>query len=509
VERRRSAGLAIALALLAACEAETPVPIPAAAARPSFLLILADDLGPDFPAYGEVLAHTPALDALARAGMRFDSAYAAAPVCSPSRAALLTGLPPHANGQVGFPGEARLRAGVRTLAERLSAQGYATGMIGKLHVAPAADSGDPAQLGFRHFEPTVRAREHDPAALARAVSGFLNASRSQPFFLLVGLHEPHTPYPGSEGRAAVANPVDPGALAPLPTAPDLPELRRFRAAYLDAVGLADRHVAAVLAALLRAGREADTAVFLSSDHGPPLPGGKSTLYARGLRVPLLVRWPGVVARGTHSDALVSLLDLAPTLLEAAGAAVDASLAGESRLALLRGETREGADRVFAENAYLQGGRYFPQRAIRTRDFSYLRNLRPDVEARFNGLAHWATPWLRIYDSDPRARALFARLVRHPEEELYDLAADPEELDNRATDPRFAATLGALRGALRARLEATRDPWLALWDRDPDGSRPDRFEPAQTRDGAFSPRWLDAALERVRRGLAPGLSDGDD
>ncbi len=489
-----AAALVGALALVGGCggggERTAAAPL-----RPNLLVIVADDMGRELGSYGDRSARTPALDALAREGLRFDAAFAAAPVCSPSRAALLTGLFPHANGHVGFPAESRLGPEVRTIAEPLNEAGYATGLIGKLHVAAHGEESGARQLPFQEVVAFDRPEADSPERLAREVGSFLARVRGRPFFLLVGLHAPHTPYPGEEGVPAWPEPHDPSRLAVPPTAPDSPAFRRRLARMYDAYSLADSLVAAALGALAAAGASGSTLVLFTSDHGPALPGAKGTLFDPGIRVPLLARWPGVVEPGGSSSALVSGVDLLPTLLEAAGAAPAQGLQGRSFLPLLRGGSVAGRDAVFAEQSRLEGNRYFPQRAIRTARLKYLRSLRPDVELRSNSLGHWARPLLLRWQVDPGARRLVERVVRHPREALYDLEADPHELSNRAGDPVWASAQAELRDRLRSWMAETGDPWLALFDWSP-GS-PDPFEPRETREGPFRPRWLDDEIARVQ------------
>lgn len=501
---RRAAALAGALALLGACGGGGDGPA-APPLRPNLLVIVADDMGRELGSYGDPSARTPALDALAREGLRFDAAFAAAPVCSPSRAALLTGLFPHASGHVGFPGDSRLRPEVRTIAQPLNEAGYATGLIGKLHVAAYDERSGTTQLPFREVVVFDRPEADSPERLAREVGSFLARVRDRPFFLMVGLHAPHKPYPGEEGVPAWPEPHDPLRLTVPPTAPDTLAFRRLLARMYDAYSLADSLVAAILGALEAGGASGSTLVLFTSDHGPALPGAKGTLFDPGIRVPLLARWPGVIEPGGSSSALVSGVDLLPTLLEAAGVAPPRGLQGRSLLPILRGEPAAGADAVFAEQNRLEGNRYFPQRAIRTARLKYLRALRPDVELRSNAIGHWARPLLLRWHTDPGARRLVERVVRHPREELYELETDPHELRNLAGEPAWASAQAELRERLRNWMGETGDPWLALFDWAP--GDPDPFEPRETRDGPFRPRWLDDELARVHAAAGAARSQG--
>ncbi len=500
----RSLLLALCLLSALACDGDPPAR-PQGATRPNLVLLLADDMGVQLGSYGDRVATTPHLDRLAGEGMRFDNAFAVSSVCSPSRAAILTGTYPHANGHWGFPEDTRLARGQETLPLQLRRAGYVTGLVGKLHVAPhtgvwKAEDAAPDQIPFDFFASTDSQRHDDPAALREAVEAFLARAAGRPFFLMASTHAPHNPYPGQRGRPPWPRPHDPRRVPVPGSGLDTPELRRQLALMYDAYSEADALVGSVLQALEEAGHRDSTLLLFTSDHGPALPGAKTTLFDGGIRVPLLLRWPDRTPAGAASAALVSTIDIAPTLLEAAGAPRPPRLQGRSFLPLLAGGSGPERDAVFAEHTKSHGNRYYPQRAIRTARYKYLRTLRPDIEARNNSMAHWSRPMLRRWHSDPRARFLLERNVRQPREQLFDLATDPDELVDRARDPALAPTLAALRGRLRDWMERTQDPWLALWEWEP--GDPDPFEPETTRDGPFDPLWLDAAVARAaasRRG----------
>ncbi len=460
--------------------------------RPNILLLTVDDMGLELGAYGDPHATTPNIDRLAAQGLRFDSGFVVAPSCCPSRSAILTGMFPHANGQWGFVTETRLHAGVRTLPDLLREGGYRTGLIGKLHVAGAA-----GQLPFDLALPLVGEEKASPAAFGKAVSDFLAAADDRPFFLLVGSYDPHTPYPGQEGLEPWPVPHDPQQVVVPAAGLDTPAFRRFLAQMYDAYSKADAVIGASLEALERSGAADSTLVLFLSDHGPPLPAAKTTLFEAGIRVPFLARWPGRIEPGRTTDALISSVDIVPTLLEVAGLPQPEALHGRSFLGLLTGDSADTTARVYAENTLGQGQRYFPQRALRTRSFKYIRNLRPDIEFRNNPMIWWAGEMLARWDSDPRARFLLERLVRHEKEELYDLENDPAELNNVAADPAHAATLERLRHELEQWMRETGDPWLALLDHDP--ALHDPLEPQGAGEDASHEPWLDAALEQIRGG----------
>jgi N-sulfoglucosamine sulfohydrolase len=452
---------------------------------PNILLVIVDDMGLEVGAYGDDHATSPTLDALAREGLRFDRAFVVSSTCSPSRAAILTGIPPHENGHWGFPRYTRLHRHVRTLPQYLSRAGYYTGMIGKFMV-----KGEEDQLAFDEFHLPDPEKSRSPDRLGRLTAKFLGQAGERPFFLMVSTHAPHY-QEGAAWGAGWPTPHDPAQVSISATTLDTPPVRRKVARMYDAYSEADAAVAAVLASLDEAGSGRSTLVWFLSDHGPSLPGAKATLFDPGIRIPMIVRWPGAVEPGRTTRALVSGVDILPTLVAAAGIAVDPAVRGHSLLELMRGDAVSVRDAVYAESGFIQGNRYFPQRAIRTDRYKYIRNLRPDLEFWNNSLETWGLPMMVAWDEDPHARFLLERIVRHPQEELYDLEVDPEELHNVASDPEYATALAALRRRLRDHMDRTQDPWLPLWNHT--GDSPDPFEPAATKDGPLKAVWLDEKL----------------
>ena len=339
--------------------------------RPNLLVFLADDLGArDLGCTGSSFYRTPAIDALAAAGTTFTQAYAAAPVCSPTRAALLTGKFPARVGITNFIGGERrgsllqadylraLPAEEVTIAERLSAVGYTTGIFGKWHLGP------PADVQSHGFDvtgsidvPPGRGPADDPhhaRAIARQVAEFIAASRDQPFFFYVPLHSVHVPLRSTADRVAEARQRAEDVKATGPK--EVPEEGRTARAvqdhpvYAAMIEEMDDAVSTVLAAVEEQGVANDTLVVFTSDNGGlttaegsptsnlPLRAGKGYLYEGGIRVPLVVRWPGVAKPAATSDVPVTTLDIAATVLDAGGASPppDELLDGTSLRSVLEG-----------------------------------------------------------------------------------------------------------------------------------------------------------------------------
>jgi uncharacterized sulfatase len=407
--------------------------------RPNIVVFLADDLSwSDCSPYGGKEVPTPNMVRLARDGMTFTHAFVASPSCAPSRAALLTGLDPMRNG--AMLNHSRPRADVKKWPAYFHDLGYEVVAIGKVaHYAQVKEYG---------FDHASHFNYHQDDCVEAAVKWLVARKPGKPLCLLVGSNWPHVPWPKETA-------VEPARVVLPPTLVDTPETRHARARYLTAVANADRDLGLIYDA---AGRNLgkDTLFLFSSDHGAQFPFGKWNAYDAGVRTPLLVAWPGKVKRGTTSAALVSWIDLLPTCLEAAGGKAPGGLSGRSFLGVLRAEKDTHRDKVFVTHSGDGDMNRYPLRAVRTRDWKYIRNLdqagehhthidkglNPDADGR----NYWAS-WVAKAKTDPAAAAIVRRYHTRPAEELYDLKADPDELKNLAADPTQVERLKALRADL--------------------------------------------------------------
>ena len=433
------------------------------------LLIVADDLGYDLGCCGGTLK-TPALDRLAGEGSLFTDAYAAVSSCSSSRATLYTGLYSHTNGMYGLSHDVHnfsLLDNVKTLPWMLKQAGYATALVGKLHVKPLA------LLDYDAWLLPEQAGNRDVAAMGHAAGHWMRAQAGQPFFLTVGYSDPHRAGdPSQFGNTRDWPEVkreryDPADVSVPSHLPDLPDVRTDLAQYGEAVSRLDSGVGVLLQELAASGHADDTLVIFLSDNGRPFPGAKDNLYREGIRLPLIVRSPQQRKRHLHNRAMVSWIDIAPTILDWAGAAAPADyhflpLPGRSLLPILEDENPAGWDRVFATHSFHEINQYYPIRSLRTRNYSYFHNLEPSLEVPIASDVALSPSWKAIV-STPGVhlgkRTLDA--FRHrPSEELYDLAADPDEVVNLIGDPVHASVLADLREQLAAWRSATHDPWMA-------------------------------------------------
>ncbi len=407
--------------------------------HPHLVQITCHDLGLFLGCYGVATVQTPHLDALAAEGVRLDQAFAVAPQCSPSRSTLATGRYPHANGVMGLthdPFAWDLHPGERHIAALLSAHGYETHLFGLQHVTTR-----PERLGFH----VIHRRGLGPD-VATDVEAFLSASHpAGPLYLEINLEEPHRPY----DQGGVQPDASKGITLP-PFLPDTVQAREEIAALQGAIRQADRAIGRILAALEEAGLSQQSLVMFTTDHGLAMPRAKCTLYDAGLGIAAVFRWPdGGIAGGHAISALISNVDVLPTLLEACGLPIPAGLHGHSFLPLLRGERATHRDAIYAEKTF--HSYYDPMRAIRTRRHKLIRNFETSFAVEVPGDVQLG----------PLYRTELQRYVTttHPDIELYDLESDPNETANLAGDPALSDIQAALDAKLWAWMEETGDPLL--------------------------------------------------
>jgi N-sulfoglucosamine sulfohydrolase len=439
---------------------------------PNILMVIADDWSfPHAGAYGDGSVSTPAFDRVAREGALFTRAFTAAPSCTPSRAAILTGQAIHRLAEGGnlwgfLPSRFEVYPDV------LERAGYHVGHTGK-------------GWGPGQFEPGGRTRNPAGPRFA-SFDEFLTKRRDgQPFAFWFGSTDPHRPYDSGSGARAG---IDPARLAVPASLPDTATVRNDLADYYAEVQRFDGQLGMLLDALRRLGELDNTVVVVTSDNGMPFPRAKANLYDAGTRMPLAIRWPEHIAPGTTVEALVSLAELAPTFLEMARVAPPSGLTGRSLLPLLRrGARPAGWDRVYIErerHANVRAGNAsYPGRALRTSDHLYIKNYRADRWPAGDPELHFAVGPFGDIDGGPTKDLLLERRTdpamaelfrlstgKRPAEELYDLEKDPAQLVNVAANPAYAQRKAQLARELSAWQRSTGDPRVDQaddrWDRYP-------------------------------------------
>jgi arylsulfatase A-like enzyme len=436
--------------------------------RPNILVVMTDDhSAAHVGCYGNRDIRTPNLDRFAAEGMRFDRAYVTCPQCVPSRASLLTGRSPVAIQMTRF--SAPLPAEVRVYPELLRAQGYFTGVAGRTYHLDGSRLPEESQRVFDQHNLRTFPRRLDfvktggrPQMLAQ-FREFLDAvPKDRPFFLQLCSNDPHRPL----DRNAIPQPHDPGRLA-LPTHyPDTKLVREDFARYYDEIARFDGDFGQVLSELTQRGLTENTVVVFLADNGAAQLRGKGTLYEFGVHIPLVVRWPGVVKPGSASGELISGEDLAPTLLEAAGAAAPKEMTGRSFLKVLRGEPNQGREYVFAERGAHGSGlpnntnAFDLGRCVVSKKHKFIYNALwqlPYTPVDFNNDPFWRE--LRQMHQDGKLSPEHSRLYFSPTRpmfELFDLEADPAELKNLAGTKDVAAVEKQLKAALQEWMILERD-----------------------------------------------------
>ena len=436
---------------------------------PNILLIVSEDNGPELGCYGDLYARTPNLDRLASEGIRFDRAFVPQAGCSQSRASFLTGLYPHQHGQMGLATwNFRLyREDTPNLPRRLKRAGYRTGLIGKLHINPAS-----AFPFDSHRIPNANFKRENLPDYAKQASAFMNAG-DEPFFLSVNYPDPHDPWirqvgglpkqpqTGKDVRAMPFMGIDP------------PEWREMIADYYNSISRMDSLVGDLLEALEKSGKADKTLVVYLGDHGVDMFRGKRTCYEGGVRIPLLIRWPGRI-EGQVRHELVSTIDLMPTLLAAARASSVANLPGRDLQPLFKSGSVAWRSHLFTEYHAHAATNFFPQRAVRNERFKLIENLlpgqvHPDFEATLKkmvGEVNNSSPEIVVNfqavlsEASAEVQKAYALMRQPPRYELYDLKADPFEFNNLAGQVHYESEQSELIQRLNGWRKETGDPLLS-------------------------------------------------
>ena len=405
--------------------------------RPNVLVVIADDCTwSDLGCYGGQ-AKTPNLDRLCREGMRFDRCFQSAPMCSPTRHSLLTGIHPVRIG--AYPNHTFAKKGTRSIAHAFKDAGYRVALWGKRHIAPVS------VFPFEYLRAN-KAQRPRKGALASFVAEV--AEKKQPFCAFVCSKEPHSPW--NRGDATAYPPED---LKLPPIWVDTPKTRNAYSRYLAEVGFFDRQVGDCLELLEQHDLAANTIVVVLSEQGNSFPFAKWTCYEAGLRSGMIARWPQRVAAASRTTALVQYVDLVPTLLEAIGRKAPENIDGKSFLAVLEGKSKRHADYTFGlqtSRGINHGPQAYGIRSVRDSRYRYIWNLTPANRFRNAAMqsAHWRE-WVTAATGDERAASLVERYQKRPEVELFDVEADPWCLDNLAG----RGEIEDVEARLRARLEA--------------------------------------------------------
>jgi N-sulfoglucosamine sulfohydrolase len=440
--------------------AAQPPPAPVRqTARPNILWISNEDMSPRLGAYGDAIARTPALDRLAAQSIRYLHAFTTAPVCAPSRAAIITGMYQNAIGahhmrttedrvpELPGPYLAVPPFYVKAFPEYLRAAGYFT----TNRVKTDYQFGTPFTIWDEVSETAHWRNRRD---------------KSQPFFSVFNLTVTHESqiFPSSPARKGKPLVTNPAKLEVPPYYPDTPAVREELARMYDNIADMDGQVAEILRQLEEDGLADDTIVFYWSDHGDGVPRAKRSLYDSGLRVPLMIKLPSALkswqpARQV-SEELVSFVDLAPTVLALSGVDVPTHLQGR---VLIGPRAMPPPRYVFAARDRMDI-EYDMMRSARDARFLYIRNFSPELPYAghiiYRNQSAIMQEWLRLSAERKLtgAAALWMRTSR-PAEELYDVRADPHQIHDIADDPSHRATLEGMRKAVEEWMARINDQGL--------------------------------------------------
>jgi arylsulfatase A-like enzyme len=419
----------------------------AAGSRPNIVFIIGDDISAeDLGCFGNPGIRTPNLDRLARESRVFDNAYLTISSCSSSRCSIVTSRYPH-NLETAAELHGVLPAGIPLLPGLLRDAGYYTVQSGKAHfgetpgrvTGPAADAFDVTGDGELNEFAGGRGGEN------RWVDRLRERPPGRPFFAWFASHDAHRIW-NADSFTGFARPED---VRVPPYLADTPETRSDLAHYYDEIMRLDFYVGEVLRELQRQGVLDDTVVVFMADNGRPFPRSKTRLYDDGIKTPLMVRWPAGIPQPGRTVALVSSIDLAPTLLEIAGVARPASFQGVSLRPVLRDPRATVRDYVFAEQNWHNFTAHV--RMVRCGDFVYLRNAWPELPLPGASDTFYTPSADALKDRRAAGRLTAAQqdvfLQPRPAEECYDLSRDPLQLTNLAVATEPPPELARLRDVL--------------------------------------------------------------
>jgi N-sulfoglucosamine sulfohydrolase len=486
-------------------------PVLSLAAEKNVLFIITDDESPTLGCYGDPVARTPAIDAIAADGTVFRNAFATTASCSASRSVVMSGLHNHRNGQYGhqhsYHGFDSWSSVVSYALPRvMEGAGYRTGHIGKFHVAP--------EQVYR-FQTYLKGNERNPVEMAEKCRDFLTAADDRPFFLYFATADPHRGGGLDESSRLELKPnlfgnksahgafpgvnevfYDPDKVPIPPFLTDNPETREELAQYYQSVSRVDCGVAHLVEILKESGLYDKTLIVFTSDHGMAFPGGKTTVYEGGLRVPLVVRNPYEPKRGVKHEALVSHTDLTPSLLDFAGgldraknrpkAFVEArdfwkdhpeiardnagpkipAYQGKSWLSILGDGDAEHWDTILASHTFHEIQMYYPMRVVRDKRYKLIWNIAHPLPFPFASDLWDASSFQAQYRKSldaPYGQKTVGEYIHRPAFELYRIDEDPHESKNLAGDPAHHDILKAYQDKLRALQKEMGDPWIQKWE----------------------------------------------
>ncbi len=416
--------------------------------KPNFVFIMADDCTfRDIGRYGGQ-AYTPNIDQLAKEGMRFTQAFQAAPMCSPTRHTIYTGLYPVKSG--AYPNHTFANDDVKSIVHYLKPLGYRVALSGKSHVAPKSVFPFEYSNALANYpEGSKKKSKKGGSPDFTAIEKLMSESKENknPFCLFVTSNQPHAPWDlGDPSRYSSKK------LKLPPYYVDTKITREELSKYYAEITYFDDEVGRTLALLKKYKMDDNTIVIVTTEQGNQLPFGKWTLYDTGLQTAFVARWPGKIKANTVSGAMIEYVDVLPTFVEAAGGKVKADVDGKSMLPVLLGDKTMHKKEVYGimtTNGINKGSKCFPIRSIRTDDYKLILNLNPQ-EKFLNTIQNQKIflSWVEKANSgDKDAQDKINRYNYRPAIELYSVKNDEVEWNNLAANPKYKDVVTDLKGKL--------------------------------------------------------------
>jgi N-sulfoglucosamine sulfohydrolase len=404
---------------------------------PNLVFIIADDCTfRDIGCYGGQ-AFTPHIDHLATEGMKFSSCFQAAPMCSPTRHNIYTGLYPVKSG--AYPNHTRAFEHVKSIAHYLQPVGYRVVQTGKKHFNP------PSVFPFEYF-PKSKGRDPDMGSIDELFTQC--KTNNTPFCLFACSNSPHSPW--TKGDASRYPPED---IKLPPYIVDTPVLRKHFSDYLAEITHFDSEVGSILNLLKKHQLEQDTLVMVVSEQGNAFPFAKWTCYDSGLQSAMVVRWPGRIQAGVVSDALVEYVDVCPTFVDLAGEKEVDGLDGKSFLPVLMGESKTHKEFVYGimtTRGIINGSDAYAIRSVRNGNYKLIKNL--NFESKFTNACSKSEYFKSMVDKanegDSKAKRFVNAYHYRPAIEFFDIQSDPLELNNLASDPAYQLEITRLSEQLK-------------------------------------------------------------
>ncbi len=407
--------------------------------HPNIVFILADDCTNwDIACYGSVDSKTPNIDKLASEGMKFNRCYEAAPMCSPTRHNIFTGLYPVKSG--AYPNHTRANDGTKSIIHYLQPLGYRVAQAGKRHIQPQE------VFPFEYLGNDKNPDFDKVEVFFKDVK-----SSNEPFALMLCSNEPHTPW--NKGDASQFKPEK---ITLPPHYVDTKETREAYCAYLAEINYLDGQVGEALDLLDKYGFADNTLVVFASEQGNSFPFAKWTCYEAGVKSGLIARMPAIIKAGTVSESIVEYADILPTFIELAGGEIPNELDGKSLMPVFENPNQEIKDFAYSihtTRGIIKGSEYFGIRGIVNEKYRYIWNLTPDAEFNNvvnnskNGGTDWYKSWVAKAKTDDVAKNLLIKYKKRPAEELYDIKNDKWCLVNLADDKQYLTIKNELKEEL--------------------------------------------------------------